>query len=349
MSMVKIDLGIDERKGRAGVKIILDGMGGDHAPQATVEGAVLAAQEFGTHVVIVGVKDVLEKELAKHGSPLPNIEIHHASEVIDMHDPAAASVRKKKDSSINVAAKLVKEGQAQAMVSAGNTGAVVCAASLYLKLLKGVERPGIAIVAPTLKGAALTIDVGANIDPKPLHLLQYGIMGDVYSRVIMKKFNPTVGLLNIGQEASKGTEFTKKTYQLFSESRLNFIGNVEGRDLFNGRCDIVVCDGFVGNVVLKVSESLAEALSALLKRELGESFITRIGALFSKSALMAMKREMDYTEYGGAPLLGIDGICIICHGSSSAKAVKNAIRVAAEFVDHKVNQHIVDSITNPSL
>ncbi|UCB57484.1 MAG: phosphate acyltransferase PlsX [Candidatus Omnitrophota bacterium] len=327
------------------MKIVLDGMGGDNAPLATVEGAVQAVKEFDARVIIVGIKDVLERELSRHGGHFPNIELHHASEIIDMHEPAAASVRKKKDSSINVAVKLVREGKAQAMVSAGNTGAVVCAAALYLRLLKGLERPGIAIVAPTLKGVSLIIDVGANIDPKPIHLFQYGIMGDVYSRSILKKFNPTVGLLNIGQEASKGTDFIKKTYGLFAKSRLNFIGNVEGRDLFNGRCDVIVCDGFVGNVVLKVSESLAESLNALLKRELGENFITRLGALLSKSALRAMKREMDYTEYGGAPLLGVDGNCIICHGSSTPKAIKNAIRVATEFVDHKVNQHIVEVVS----
>lgn len=326
------------------MKIVLDGMGGDNAPFATVEGAVLASREFGFQIIIVGIRDVLERELSKYGGRFPNIEIQHAAEVVDMHDAPATSVRKKKDSSINVAVKLVKEERAQALVSAGNTGAAVCSTALYLRLLRGVERPGIAIVAPTLKGVSLIIDVGANIDPKPSQLFQYGIMGDVYSRAILKKFNPTVGLLNIGQESSKGTDFTKKAYGLFAKSRLNFIGNVEGRDLFNGNCDVIVCDGFVGNVVLKVSESLAESLSALLKRELGESFLTRIGALFSKPALQAMKREMDYTEYGGAPLLGIDGTCIICHGSSSAKAIKNAIKVAAEFVNHKVNQHIVESI-----
>lgn len=331
------------------MKIVLDGMGGDNAPSATVEGAVLASQEFGAHVIIVGIKDVLERELSRYGSHFPDIEIYHAEEVINMHDAPAVNVRKKKNSSINVAVKLVKEGKAQAVVSAGNTGAVVCATTLYFRLLKGVERPGIAIVAPTLKGVSLIIDVGANIDPKPIHLLQYGIMGDVYSRAILKKFNPSVGLLNIGQEASKGTDFIKKVYNLFARSRLNFIGNVEGRELFRGSCDVIVCDGFVGNVVLKVSESLAESLSALLKRELGESFITRIGALFSKSALEAIKREMDYTEYGGAPLLGIDGICIICHGSSTAKAIKNAIRVATEFVNHKVNSHIVESISRSML
>jgi glycerol-3-phosphate acyltransferase PlsX len=333
----------------SGMKIVLDGMGGDNAPFVTVEGAVQAAREFDLHIIIVGIKDVLERELYKYGRRFDNIEIHHASEVIDMHEAPATSVRKKKDSSINVAVKLVKEGKARAVVSAGNTGAAVCATTLFFKLLKGVERPGIAIVFPTLKECSLIIDVGANIDPKPIHLFQYGIMGDVYSRVILKKFSPIVGLLNIGQEASKGTDFIKKAYNLFAESQLNFIGNVEGRDLFNGRCDVIICDGFVGNVVLKVSESLAESLSALLKRELGESFITRIGALFSKSALMAMKREMDYTEYGGAPLLGIDGICIICHGRSSAKAIKNAIRVAAEFVDHKVNRQIVEAISKSSL
>ena len=220
------------------MKIVLDGMGGDNAPQATVEGAVQAAQEFGAQVIIVGIKDVLERELSKYGSHTPNIEIHHASEIIDMRDAPALSVRRKKDSSINVAVKLVKEGKGAALVGAGNTGAAVCATSLYFRLLKGVERPGIAIVVPTLKGASLIIDVGANIDPKPAHLFQYGIMGDVYSRIILKKFNPTVGLLNIGQEASKGTGFIKKAYDFLSKSRLNFIGNIEGRDLFNKvRCN----------------------------------------------------------------------------------------------------------------
>lgn len=331
------------------MKIVIDGMGGDNAPQATVEGAVAAVGEFGSEVILVGDKETLQRELAKHGSNFPKITIQHASEVIDMHDSPAASVRKKKDSSINVAVKLVKQGEADAVVSAGNTGAAVCATTLYLKLLQGIERPGIGVVMPTLKGASLIIDVGANIDTKPTHLFQYGMMGDIYSRIILKKFNPTVGLLNIGQEASKGTEFIKKAYDMFTRSRLNFVGNVEGRDLFNGRCDVVVCDGFVGNVVLKVSESLAESLAALLKRELGESFITRIGALFSRPALMAMKREMDYAEYGGAPLLGVDGTCIICHGSSSAKAIKNAIKVAAEFVNDQVNQHIVEAVTRSKI
>lgn len=328
------------------MKIVLDGMGGDNAPGAIVEGAVLAAEEFGSRIILVGIKEVLERELSKYKGRGSNIEIHHASEIIDMRDAPAASVRRKQDSSINVSVKLVKEGKGQAIVSAGNTGAVVCASSLYLRPLEGIERPGIAIVAPNLNGTSLIIDVGANIDPKPEHLYQYGIMGDIYSRTILQKPNPTVGLLNIGQEASKGTDILKAAFNLLTNSRLNFIGNVEGRDLFNGKCDVIVCDGFVGNVALKVSEGLAESLGALLKRELGESFITRIGALLSKSALQAMKREMDYTEYGGAPLLGIDGICIIGHGSSSAKAIKNAVRVAEETINHKVNQHIVESISS---
>ncbi|MFH1045375.1 MAG: phosphate acyltransferase PlsX [Candidatus Omnitrophota bacterium] len=331
------------------MRLALDGMGGDNAPAAIVEGAVLASKELDAKIIITGPRDLLERELAKYGSHFPNIEIHHASEVIDMEDSPAVSVRKKKDSSINVAVKLVKEGKADAVISAGNTGAVVCATTLYLRLLPGVERPGIAIVIPSLKGASLMIDVGANIDPKPIHLYQYGIMGDVYSRAILKKFNPTVGILSIGQEASKGTDFTKKAFSLLSQSRVNFIGNVEGPDIFNGRCDVIVCDGFVGNIVLKVSESLAENLAALLKRELGESFITRIGALFSKSALLAMKREMDYTEYGGAPLLGIDGNCVICHGRSTGKAIKNALKVSAEFVTYQVNQSIIDSIARSTL
>ena len=338
------------------MKIAVDGMGGDRAPGVIVEGSIRAALEFGYDIILVGDRDLLEKELYKQRSHFEKlsglskngragkIEVYHAPEAIGMDELPAVSVRRKKDSSINLSVNLVKERKADAVVSAGNTGAVVCATSLNLKLLKGVERPGIAVVIPALLGTSLLIDVGANIDPKPIHLLQYGIMGDVYSKFILNKKNPRIGLLNVGKEESKGTEFVKETHKLLESSRLRFIGNVEGRDLFIGKCDVIICDGFVGNVALKVSESLAFALGELLKRELLKNFMSRVGALLSKTAFNALKKEIDYAEYGGAPLLGIDGICIISHGGSSAKAIKNAIRTAGDFVNHKVNQHIVEAI-----
>ena len=326
------------------MRIAIDAMGGDKAPAVVVEGSLLATREYGFEIVLVGDQAAIENELAKHRNVPKTISIHHASEVIDMDEPAALSIKRKRDSSTIVGIDLVKNKQADAFVSAGNTGAVVCASTLGMRLLEAVERPGIAIIFPTLKGTSLLIDVGANIDPKPIHLLQYGIMGEVFSRYILKKTNPTVGLLNIGEEATKGTGFIKEAYQLLSESNLNFIGNVEGRDIFHGTADIIVCDGFVGNVVLKVSESLAETLSEFLRRELTKSFMTKFGALLSIPALRALKKEIDYSEYGGAPLLGVNGICIICHGRSSAKAIKNAIREAGEFVNYKVNQHIIEAL-----
>ncbi|MBI3991573.1 MAG: phosphate acyltransferase PlsX [Candidatus Omnitrophica bacterium] len=327
------------------MKIAIDGMGGDNAPAAIVEGVVHAAKEFDSELIIVGQRKAIEAELKKYPNYPSNITTCHASEIVHMHDSPAVSIRKKKDSSISVAVRLAEEGKVNAIVSAGNTGAVVCATTLQLGVLPGVERPGIAVVFPTLTGVSLLIDVGANIDAKPDHLLQYAIMGTVYSRDILGKASPSVGLLNIGEEESKGTNFVKESYKLLSTSNLNFVGNVEGRGIFNGSTDVVVCDGFIGNVVLKVSEGLADNLSSLLKRQLTKSIWTKLGALLSKPAFVALKKETDYSEYGGAPLLGVNGICIISHGSSSGKAIKNAIRVAKEFVEKKVNQHIMDGVS----
>ncbi len=330
------------------MRVALDGMGGDRAPEAVITGAILAAREFPQlkEIVIIGPRDLLEKELSKH-KPYPQaITVYHASEVIGMNESPLLAVRGKKNSTVSTAVNLAKENRVEAIVSAGNTGAAVCAATLKLKLLKGVERPGIAVTVPTLKEPSVLIDVGANIDPKPTHLLQYGIMGDVYSRFILNKKNVKVGLLNIGEEEYKGTEFVRETHKLLGESRLQFIGNVEGSDLFTGDCDVIVCDGFVGNVALKVSEGLAETIGKLLKKGLTENLLTRVGAFLSRNAFSSLRRETDYAEYGGAPLLGINGICTICHGSSSPKAIKNAIRVAMEFINHRVNRHIVEAITN---
>lgn len=326
------------------MKIAVDAMGADNAPAVEVEGAVQAIHEYGVEVILVGDEARIKAELDKHGGPRQGLTILHAPETIGMHEPAAISVRRKRHSSIVVGLELLKKGEADAFVSAGNTGAVVCAATLSLRLLPGVERPGIAISLPSLTGKAVIIDVGANIAPKPIHLLQYGIMTDAYCRYILHIDKPKVGLLNVGEEESKGTEFSKETYTLLSESKLNFIGNIEGRDIYTGTADIILCDGFVGNVILKVSESVVDTIVQLLKREIKASVIATLGAALASTAFGELKKKMDYAEYGGAPLLGVDGRCIISHGSSTSKAIKNAIRVASEFITQEVNKHIIEEL-----
>jgi len=328
------------------VRIALDGMGGDNAPQAIVAGAVEAARAYDVKIILVGDQSLLRTELEKHRNVSKNISIHHAGSFVRMDESAVLAIRKKKDASISICADLAKEGIVDAIVTAGHTGAAVVAATLKLRLLEGIERPGIGILLPTLGTPTLLIDVGANIDPKPIHLYQYAVMGDVYFRYILRKNRPSVGILNIGEEESKGTDYIKEAHQLLNKSKLHFIGNVEGRDIFNGSVDIVVCDGFVGNVVLKVSESIAGVIGKLLKAQLKKSFVTRLGALLAKPAFDALKKECDYSEYGGAPLLGVDGNCIISHGSSDARAIKNAIRVASEFVKYEINQHILEAVRN---
>lgn len=329
------------------MKVVLDAMGGDYAPQVTVEGAVQAARDFGFDIALVGDKDAIDRELKKYKDEKSkkNITIVHASETVEMEESPTTAIRRKRDSSIAVAVNLLKEKKADALVTAGNTGAAVATAILNLGLLPQVRRPGIAIVMPTLKGVSLIIDVGANIDPKPEHLLQYAIMADIYSRYILKKDNPKIGLLNIGEEASKGTELIKETYKLLSsQSGLNFIGNIEGKDMFSGKSDCIVCDGFIGNIGLKICESIAETMVAFFKKELGRNWLVRIGASLCRPAFAALQKEVDYSECGGAPLLGVDGNCIIAHGGSNTKAIRNAIKVAKEFVDYKINQHIVGRI-----
>ncbi len=326
------------------MRVAVDGMGGDSAPQVVVEGALSAAREYGFKIVLVGDQTLLHSELEKHKNVPKGVSVHHAGSFVRMDESAVASIRKKKDSSISVCTDLAKEGNVDAIVTAGHTGAAVAAAVLKLRLLEGVERPGIGILFPTQGTPTFLIDVGANIDIKPAHLYQYAVMGEVYYRYILRKNRPSVGILNIGEEETKGTGHVKEAHQLLNKSRLHFIGNVEGRDIFNGSVDIVVCDGFVGNVVLKVSESIAEVISKLLKDEFKKSALTTFGALLAKPAFDALKKKVDYSEYGGAPLLGIDGTCIISHGSSNAIAIKNAIRVAGEFVKYEINQHILEAI-----
>lgn len=329
------------------MKIVLDAMGSDKAPVAEVSGAIQAANEYGCEVILVGDEDIVRKELKKHKYDPGKISVIHASDRIGMHEPAAVSVRRKRQSSIVVGMELLKNDQADGFVSAGNTGAVVCAATLSLRLLPGIERPGIAIILPTLVGKSMIIDVGANITAKPVHLLQYAIMADAYCKYILHIDSPKIGLLNVGEEETKGTDFLKDSHTLLSGSKLNFIGNIEGRDIYRGSADIILCDGFVGNVILKVSESVIDTIVKLLKREIKANFIAKVGALLASAAFMSLKKKMDYTEYGGAPLLGVDGRCIICHGISNAKAIKNAIRVAAETKAQDVNKHIVEKLQSP--
>jgi glycerol-3-phosphate acyltransferase PlsX len=326
------------------MKIVVDAMGGDHAPEVVVSGSLAAVKEYAVEVILVGDQPKIEALLKKAKYTGNQISIQHATEAIEMCEPAANSVRRKRDSSIVVGLNLVKEGKADAFFSAGNTGAVVCAATLELRLLPGIERPGIGIIIPSLKGNTLIIDVGANIDPKPTQLLQYGIMADAYCKNILNKPNPSIGLLNIGEEEKKGTEFIQEAYGLLEKSKLNFIGNVEGKDLFTGKCDIIVCDGFVGNVALKVSESAAEAMQTFLKRHLLSNIWGKIGLIFMIPSLKRFKKEIDYAEYGGVLLLGVNGVVIIGHGRSSIKAIKNAIRVAKEEIELQVNSKILEAL-----
>jgi glycerol-3-phosphate acyltransferase PlsX len=330
------------------MKIALDAMGGDSAPASTVAGAIEALQKYpDIELILVGDQARIEKELADLGvsSGLKKrYSIHHASQVVDMGDSAIDAVRRKKDSSISRAVDLLANGGAEALVSAGHTGAFVAASKVKLRTLPGIDRPGIATVMPTETGLFLLIDAGANVDSEPKHLLQFGIMGSVYSREVLGRKNPRVGLMSIGSEASKGNELTRAAYEELSRAKINFIGNVEGHDLFNKPVDVVVCDGFVGNVILKTSESLAGAIFSWLKRELKKDLVRQAGALLAKEAFYTIRRRTNTEEYGGMPLLGVNGICIKAHGNSTPKAIRNAIRVAREAVTHKVNPLMVEEI-----
>ncbi len=308
--------------------VALDAMGGDHGPAVLVEGAVEAAREFGTAIVLVGEEEVLAAELDRQGGASLPIEIHHASQVVGMDESPAESLRRKKDSTIKVAFDLVKRGDASAVVSAGNSGATLATALVTLGRFSGV-RPAIATVMPTLKEPAVMIDVGANVDCKPHHLLQFGVMGAVFSSEFLGIENPAVGILSIGEEDSKGNQQVKRAHDLFHGTSLNFVGNVEGREVFRGDVNVIVCDGFVGNICLKLSEGLAESILLMLKSELSSSPMASMGYLLAKGAFRRFKKRVDYSEYGGAPLLGTKGVAIICHGRSGAKAIKNAVRVAS--------------------
>ncbi len=333
------------------LKIAVDAMGGDFAPASEIEGSIEAARDLGVGIILVGRAEQIQEELDKHrrgralGSSQPwrssSIEIVDAREVVTMTDPVATAVRRKRNSSIRVAAQLVREGKAQALVSAGNTGAVMMTSKLVIGTLPRVDRPALAAVLPTLTGrGSVILDVGANAECKAAHLYDFAVMGSFYSSVIVGAKNPRVGLLSIGEEEIKGNDLTKEAFKLLKSSHLNFIGNVEGRDMFTGQVDVIVCDGFTGNIALKTSEGVVEVLMRLLKQELKASLQAKAGALLTRPAFQKFKQRIDYAEYGGAPLLGIKGVAVICHGRSSSKAIRNAIGVARDYCLGDVNSKI---------
>ncbi len=328
------------------MRIAVDAMGGDHAPLVNVDGAVAAAREHGIATLLVGRTAELEKLLREAGYGGPEIEIVEAPEVVTMDEPATAAIRKKRNSSIRVAANCVRDGRAQGLVSAGHTGAAMVSAKMVVGTIEGVDRPALATVLPNLTGHSLLLDVGANPDAKTPHFREFAVMGSIYAELAFGKKKPSIGLMSIGEEDSKGTDRTKEAFKVLKETGLNFIGNVEGRDVFNGTVDVIVTDGFTGNVILKVSEALAEMVENLLREEIKRTLQASVGFLLSKSAFRRFKQRLDYSEYGGAPLLGVKGCVIICHGRSSAKAVKNAIRFAAEFsrqnLAEKIQQQIAE-------
>ncbi len=330
--------------------IAVDAMGGDHAPRVEVEGALLAARELGLRILLVGQQEVLKRELARHAHRSLPIEVVHASEVITMKDSPTQAFRKKRDSSVHVAAKLVRAGQADGMVSTGNTGAVMATVRFVLGTLPSVDRVALAAPFPTSRGSvSVILDVGANVDSKPEHLEQFAIMGEIYYRAIFGTRRPKVALLSIGEEESKGNELTREAYNRLKQLPLHFVGNVEGRDVFSGNADVIVCDGFIGNIALKISEGLVELVVVKLKEALMSTLSSQVGYVLSRRAYQDFRRKLDYSESGGAPLLGVRGVTIIGHGRSNANAIKNAIRVAAELSRSKLNEKIEQELSGVSV
>ncbi len=326
------------------MKIVVDAMGGDHAPQNVVAGVVEAVNSYRVPIVLVGITERIETELKKYQYPKDLITIIHAPEVVAMDDHAAVAIRQKKNSSITIGIGLLKKEGYDAFISAGNTGAVVAASTIVLGMIPGVDRPGIGCVIPTLQKFSFMIDVGANTAAKPEHLLQYAKMAKVYAHLVLDIPKPGVGLLNIGSEEGKGTDLEKEAHKILEEKEPNFIGNVEANEIFTGKAHCIVCDGYVGNVALKVSEGLMESVGILLKREIKKNPIAILGALLLKSSLSEAKKSIDYSEYGGAPLLGVNGLVLISHGRSSPKAIKHAIRAAIREVEHDVLGKIKEEI-----
>lgn len=321
-------------------------MGGDRAPRVIVEGAVAAARQLGSdlQILLVGRSEVIKQEIDRFGK-VERIEVVHAEDVVSMNEQPSVVLRKKKSSSMAVGLGLLQEGKAEGFISAGNTGAVVANALFILGRVKGVKRPAIATYVPSRTGGCILLDVGANIDCKPEHLLQYGIMGACYASRVLGYKNPRVGLINVGEESTKGTEVVQEAYRLLSQSDLNFVGNVEGRDLFNGRVDVAVCDGFVGNIILKFAESVVDMVYVVMKEAIQKTLRAKLGALLMRPAFRDLRARFDYAEYGSAPLLGVDGICTIAHGGSDARAIKNAIVATCKYVTYDVRSVIAERIS----
>jgi glycerol-3-phosphate acyltransferase PlsX len=326
------------------MKIAVDAMGGDFAPRNIVEGAIFAAKEYGAKVVLVGDEDQVSKELSKYPTSKLPIYTHHAPLVVAMHDSPSTVIRRMKDTSIKVALDLAKEGQVSGVVSAGNSGAAMALAMYTLKKLEGVERPAIATIHPATKGNTVLIDSGGNVDCKPSHLVQFAMMGDAYAKYILGKEEPRIGVLSNGEEEGKGNELTREVHAILSETDLNYIGYVEGRDLNSGEVDVIVCDGFVGNVALKISEGLWETIHAILKWEAQDNIRAKVAYFLMGRAIRRLEKRLDYAEVGGAPLLGVNGNCVICHGSSNGKAIMNAILLASNLAKNRLNEHLLQEL-----
>jgi len=332
------------------MRIAIDVMGGDHAPDAIIAGALVAARRLQISLLLVGEHDVIERELARHpAAGAVDLRILDAPERIEMAEPAAAALRRKPLASIRLAAGAVRDGQADALFSAGHTGAAVMAAHAAFGRLPGVDRPALATIIPTRRRPAVLLDSGATVECRPQHLVQFAIMGSAYARVALECEVPRVGLLSVGEEESKGNELTRDAHQLLKSAPVCFLGNVEGRDVYSGEADVIVCDGFTGNVTLKISEGLVETVERLLVDELSSSVGTRVGYLLSRRAFRRFRKRVDYSEYGGAPLIGLDGLCVIGHGRSSAKAVRNAVAMTARFVREGLVAKLAHDVGNCAL
>jgi glycerol-3-phosphate acyltransferase PlsX len=325
------------------MRIAVDAMGGDHAPEHPVAGAVMAARELGADVVLVGREDAVREALARHPEA-PALTVVHADEVVGMDEPPATALRRKKNSSIHVAARLLRDGEVQGLVSAGNTGAVMVTVKLYSGTVTGVDRPALAVILPNRAGRTVLIDVGANVDPKSHQLVQFAVMGSLFAQTILGLARPRVGLLSIGEEAGKGTDLIRQAHAALEASPLHFLGNVEAQQIYSGEADVVVSDGFTGNVVLKTSEAVVETMLHLLREELTSSRRNMLGARIARGAFRNYRARVHYAEFGGAPLLGARGLCVICHGRSSARAIMNGVRVTMEYGQRGVNERIEEML-----